>query len=228
MKRTCLAFASKAGLSRFTRACLGRHVLATESSEALCSVDLGLPAVQELEELLAHMGVFVPDAAKAFRWNWNFSPEPPGEWRSLNPEPEPVSSIPEPVCIEVKDEAEVNLPCQERAEEGMEGEVHDHPSPTEPALTSSSSGSSSESSSESESPTNKRPKVGGDQGTLAGSSWVVHRKSRILHRVFRENMLLCGRPLTSAYAHAPGAEDLVNLVCKSGKSCHKHLADAQE
>ena len=28
LKRTCLAFASKAGLSRFTRACLGRHVLA--------------------------------------------------------------------------------------------------------------------------------------------------------------------------------------------------------
>ena len=27
LKRTCLAFASKAGLSRFTRACLGRHVL---------------------------------------------------------------------------------------------------------------------------------------------------------------------------------------------------------
>ena len=56
--------ASKAGLSRFTRACLGRHVLATESSEALYSVDLGLPAVQELEELLAHIreGVFLPGA----------------------------------------------------------------------------------------------------------------------------------------------------------------------
>ena len=48
LKRTCLAFASKAGLSRFTRACLGRHVLATESSEALYSVDLGLPGVQDL------------------------------------------------------------------------------------------------------------------------------------------------------------------------------------
>ena len=219
LKRTCLAFASKAGLSRFTRACLGRHVLATESSEALYSVDLGLPAVQELEELLAHIreGIFVPDAARAFRWNWDFPPEPPANWLSFDPEPKPVSTIPEPVCIEVKDEAEVTIPA--------EGELLDHPSPTEPALTSSSSGSSSDSSSESECPANKRPKVSGDLSTLAGSSWVVHRKSRILHRVFRENMLLCGRPLTSAYAPAPGAEDLLNPVCKS---CHKHLADAQE
>ena len=53
----------------------------------------------------------------------------------------------------------------------------------------------------------------------------MHRKSLILHRVFRENMLLCGRPLTTAYVVAPGAEDLPNPVCKS---CHKHLADAQE
>ena len=63
LKRTCLAFASKAGLSRFSRACLGRHVLATESSEALYSVDLGLPAVQELDEVLGYIrsGCFVPD-----------------------------------------------------------------------------------------------------------------------------------------------------------------------
>ena len=107
----------------------------------------------------------------------------------------------------------------------MEDETLDPPSPTEPALTSSSSGSSSESSSDSESPAKKKPKIGGDQSALAGSSWVVHRKSQILHRVFRENTLLCGRPLTSAYAPAPGAENLLNPVCKS---CHKHLADAQE
>ena len=92
------------------------------------------------------------------------------------------------------------------------------PSPTKPARASSSS----DSSAESESPANKRPKVGGDLGTLAGGLWVV---SRILRRVFREKRLLCGRPLTSAYAPAPGAEDLLNPVCKS---CHKHLADAQE
>ena len=99
LKRTCLAFASKAGLSRFTRACLGRHVLATESSEALYSVDLGLPAVQELEELLAYIrdGTFVPDAPKAFRWNWDFPPEPPAEGFSSNPVPEPVFPTPEPV-----------------------------------------------------------------------------------------------------------------------------------
>ena len=136
-------------------------MLATESSEALYSVDLGLPAVQELEELLAYIreGIFVPDAAMAFRWNWNFPPEPPADWLPFDPEPEPVSTIPEPVCIEVKDEEEVTLPA--------EGELLDHPSPTEPALTSSSSGSSSDSSSESECPANKRPKVSGDLSTLA-------------------------------------------------------------
>ena len=79
LKRTCLAFASKAGLSRFSRACLGRHVLATESSEALYSVDLGLPAVQELDEVLGYIrsGCFVPDAPRALRWQWEFPPEPP-------------------------------------------------------------------------------------------------------------------------------------------------------
>ena len=101
LKRTCLAFAPKAGLSRFTRACLGRHVLATESSEALCSVDLGLPAVQELEELLAYIreGTFVPDAAKAFKVELDIPPEPPEAWPSLDPVPEPVLLDPDPVCV---------------------------------------------------------------------------------------------------------------------------------
>ena len=224
LKRTCLAFASKAGLSRFTRACLGRHVLATESPEALCSVDLGLPAVQELEELLAYIrdGTFVPDAAKAFRWNWTFPPEPPEAWPSLDPAPEPVLLDPEPVCVEVKDEEEAQGKCQEHANES--GAV-ESPTPTEPALASSSSGSSSESSSESSGAACKKPRVGGPSGPIAGRSWVKHCKSLILHRVFRENMLLCGRPLTAAYVDAPQAEELSNPVCKS---CHKHLEDAQE
>ena len=123
LKRTCLAFASKAGLSRFTRACLGRHVLATESSEALYSVDLGLPAVQELEELLAYIreGTFVPDAAKAFRWNWTFPPEPPEVWPSLDPTPEPVLLDPEPVCVEVKDEDEAQ--CLRKVGRPMAGKA---------------------------------------------------------------------------------------------------------
>ena len=135
LKRTCLAFASKAGLSRFTRACLGRHVLATESSEALYSVDLGLPAVQELEELLAYIreGTFVPDAAKAFRWNWTFPPEPPEVWPSLDPTPEPVLLDPEPVCVEVKDEDEAQCLDQENAEEGGEADGGESPTPPEPA-----------------------------------------------------------------------------------------------
>ena len=224
LKRACLAFASKAGLSRFTRACLGRHVLATESSEALYSVDLGLPAVQELEELMMYIreGVFVPDAAKAFRWNWTFPPEPPEVWPSLDPAPEPVLLDPEPVCVEVKDEGEAQDIGQEHVNEGG---VEESPAPIEPALTSSSSGSSSESSSETAEVACKKPRVVGPSGPIAGRSWVMHRKSRILHRVFRENMLLCGRPLTGAYVDAPGAEELSNPVCRS---CHKHLEDAQE
>ena len=209
LKRTCLAFASKAGLSRFTRACLGRHVLATESSEALYSVDLGLPAVQELEELMMYIreGVFVPDAAKAFRWNWTFPPEPPEVWPSLDPAPEPVLLDPKPVCVEVKNEGEARTIGQEHVNEGGVGES---PAPIEPALTSSSSGSSSESSSETAEVACKKPRVVGPS---------------FLHRVFRENMLLCGRPLTGAYVDAPGAEELSNPVCRS---CHKHLEDAQE
>ena len=227
LKRTCLAFASKAGLSKFSRACLGRHVLATESSEALYSVDLGLPAVQELEELLAYIrdGIFVPDAARAFRWNWAFPPEPPEDWCQMNPVPEPVLLDPEPVCNKVKDETEVNLLSPEGDGQVLEVDGRASPAPTEPALTSSSSGSSSDSSSESEGPACKRHRVVGAAVPIAGSSWVMHRKSRILHRVFRENMLLCGRPLTAAYEEAPGAEDRSNPVCKS---CHKHLADEQE
>ena len=222
LKRTCLAFASKAGLSKFSRACLGRHVLATESSEALYSVDLSLPAVQELEELLAYIrdGTFVPDAAKAFRWNWTFPPEPPDDLYHLNTTPEPVLLNPEPVCSEVKAEAEIDLVSQDGEEAGLEDG-----GPMEPVLTSSSSGSSSESSSDSEGSAHKRPRLSGIVAQIAGSSWVMHRKSRILHRVFRENMLLCGRPLTAAYVDAPGAEDRSNPVCKS---CHKHLDDAQE
>ena len=129
------------------------------------------------------------------------------------------------MCNEVKDETEVNLLSPEGDGQVLEVDGRASPVPTEPALTSSSSGSSSDSSSESEGPACKRHRVVGAAAPIAGSSWVMHRKSRILHRVFRENMLLCGRPLTSAYEEAPGAEDRSNPVCKS---CHKHLADEQE
>ena len=52
LKRTCLAWASKAGFDRLTRSCLGRHAYATEGTEAIYSVELGLPHVQKLETLI--------------------------------------------------------------------------------------------------------------------------------------------------------------------------------
>ena len=39
------------------------------------------------------------------------------QWLSLDPEPGPGLLDPEPVCIDVKDEAEANLPSHENADE---------------------------------------------------------------------------------------------------------------
>ncbi|CAE7302824.1 unnamed protein product [Symbiodinium sp. CCMP2592] len=54
LKRTMLAWSSKAGLSSESRAILGRHAKSVESSEAIYSVELGLPAVTLPEHQLAY------------------------------------------------------------------------------------------------------------------------------------------------------------------------------
>ena len=70
LKRTCLSWSSKAGHDRLTRCCLGRHAFATEGTEAVFSVELGLPHVRKLETLMRFIvqGAFAPDAARARMW----------------------------------------------------------------------------------------------------------------------------------------------------------------
>ena len=86
LKRPCLSWASKTGLGKDVRALLRRH---TSGTEAIYSVDLGLPAVQELEELFWYVrkGIFCPDAEKHLRWAWS---------QRCEPVPEPEQSLCEP------------------------------------------------------------------------------------------------------------------------------------
>ena len=89
LKRTCLCWASKAGLGKEVRALLQRHTSAVSGTEAIYSVLLGLPAVQELEELFWYVrkGIFCPDAEKHLRCAWS---------QRCEPVPEPEQSLCEP------------------------------------------------------------------------------------------------------------------------------------
>ena len=201
LKRTCLAWASKAGFDRLTRSCLGRHAYATEGTEAIYSVELGLPHVQKLETLLRFIlkGTFAPDASRALMWAF---PPPTAEVSSV--------AAPEPGFAS-QPEALQSEPLGERdAASGDEGQ-------SVSSTSSSSSSSESGSSGTEASPPGKQPRRAVAEGPRleAEGGWVVHRRSQILHRVYREKVLLCGRPRTKAYEVVADITRMGNLVCKT-------------
>ena len=84
--------------------------------------------------------------------------------------------------------------------------------------TSSSSSSSESSSSDGDArPLAKRARVSAAVPNRidAEGGWVVHRRSQILHRVYREKILVCGRPRTPAYKAVEDVTRMGNLVCKT-------------
>ena len=66
-------------------------------------------------------------------------------------------------------------------------------------------------------PPGKQPRRAVAEGPRleAEGGWVVHRRSQILHRVYREKVLLCGRPRTKAYEVVEDITRVGNLVCKT-------------
>ncbi|CAE7214389.1 unnamed protein product, partial [Symbiodinium sp. CCMP2456] len=161
LKRTCLSWASKAGFDRLTRCCLGRHAYTTEGTEAIYSVELGLPHVQKLESLLRFIvtGTFAPDASRSLMWAF---PPPAGEVAPPAQQviaSEPVVGIPE-VPTDIGEEASVD--------EGQSS-----------CSTSSSSSSSESSSSDGDAkPLAKRARVSDAVPNRidAEGGWVVHRR----------------------------------------------------
>ena len=85
------------------------------------------------------------------------------------------------------------------------------------STSSSSSSSESGSSGTEASPPGKQPRRAVAEGPRleAEGGWVVHRRSQILHRVYREKVLLCGRPRTKAYEVVADITRMGNLVCKT-------------
>ena len=91
------------------------------------------------------------------------------------------------------------------------------------STSSSSSSSESGSSDSGAGPPGKQPRraVAEASKLEAEGGWVVHRRSQILHRVYRERVLLCGRPRTQAYEAVEDITRVGNLVCKT---CERHAS----
>ncbi|CAE7578426.1 unnamed protein product [Symbiodinium sp. CCMP2592] len=195
MKRTCLSWASKAGFDRLTRSCLGRHAYATEGTEAIYSVELSLPHVQKLEALIKFIvnGSFAPDASRALMWAF---PPPAAEIASPGHFTVPVETSSVPLADERSGAVE--------PDSGDEGQ-------SSSSTSSSSSSSESDSDGEPEGSPMKRRRaaLADDKRVEPEGGWVVHRRSHILHRVYRDKILMCGRPRTQAY-------DLVEDVTSCG------------
>ncbi|CAE7208514.1 unnamed protein product [Symbiodinium sp. CCMP2592] len=201
MKRTCLSWASKAGFDRLTRSCLGRHAYATEGTEAIYSVELSLPHVQKLEALIKFIvnGSFAADASRALMWAF----------------PPPAAEIASPGRFPVPAETSSVTPAEERPgavepDSGDEGQ-------SSSSTSSSSSSSESDSDGGSEGSLTKRRRAGlaDDKRIEPEGGWVVHRRSYILHRVYRGKILMCGRPRTQAYDLVEDITRMGNLVCKT-------------
>ena len=71
-------------------------------------------------------------------------------------------------------------------------------------------------------PSPKKPIAEAKPGPIAADSWVVRKKSSILHRLFREKVLLCGRNFSQAYEVTSQVSDILNPVCKT---CSRHMAE---
>ena len=200
LKRTCLSWSSKAGHDRLTRCCLGRHSYATEGTEAIYSVELGLPHVQKLEVLMTFIrqGTFAPDAARARMWAF-----PPPTAGVVQPAPQvlPDPKPPLPAESDVGPAGNADAPSSS----GGEGQS-----------SSSTSDSSSSSDSESSDPPGKRMRSSREQeAVVATGGWVVHRRSQILHRVYHDKVLVCGRPRTDHYRVVTDITRVGNLMCKT-------------
>ena len=143
-----------------------------EGTEAIYSVELGLPAVRQLEGILKQIRdkEFRPDASRAEMWRFPLSPP-----ASSSDAKAPVKAA---QAIEVKSESEGSEQSSS-SDESVE----------------SDSGSSSSSSDEEPAP--KRRQV---QGKLlpseSGGDWVVHKRSHVWHWTYGVNMLMCGRKRT--------------------------------
>ena len=195
-----MSWASKAGHDRLTRCCLGRHAYATEGTEAIYSVELGLPHVQKLEVLMTFIrqGTCAPDAARARMWAF----------------PPPTASFVPPAPASLPD---VGLPLHAAAESGPDRNVDACASSGgEGQSSSSTSDSSSSTDSECSDPPGKRIRNSREQeAVVATGGWVVHRRSQILRRMYRDKVLVCGRPRTDHYRVVTDISRMGNLMCKT-------------
>ena len=185
LKRTCLAWASKAGFDRLTRSCLGRHAYATEGTEAIYSVELGLPHVQKLETLIRFIlkGTFAPDASRALMWAF----------------PPPAAEVSGVAALETGFTGKPGAFPSEQLGEGdaVSGDEGQSASSTSSSSSSSESGSSDSGAS----PPGKQPRRAIAEGSRleAEGGWVVHRRSQILHRVYTVRKCSCA----GVRAHKP-------------------------
>ncbi|CAE7836634.1 unnamed protein product [Symbiodinium sp. CCMP2592] len=198
LKRTMLAWSSKAGLSSESRAILGRHAKSVESSEAIYSVELGLPAVKQLEGILRQVRdkEFRPDASRADMWR--FPPSPPATVAGAK------VSKPLIPSVEVKSESEASDSESSSSEESSGGHSD-----------------SSDSSSGSPPAPKRRPQAESQRLILSekGGEWVVHKRSHVWHWTYGVNMLMCGRKRSHMYVlsdkgepSGPEDSDLSHMV----------------
>ena len=208
LKRTCLAWASKAGLDRLTRSCLGRHAYATEGTEAIYSVELGLPHVQKLETLIRFIlkGTFAPDASRALMWAF----------------PPPAAEVSGVAALETGFTGKPGAFPSEQLGEGdaVSGDEGQSASSTSSSSSSSESGSSDSGAS----PPGKQPRRAIAEGSrLESGRWLGGASALpdFAPCVYREKVLLCGRPRTQAYEVVEDITRVGNLV---RKTCERHAS----
>ena len=213
MKSTIMSWASKYGLSEYTRAVLARHTSKAATATAVYSRDLLSPILRELNLVIAAIqnGSFDPDATRSGMLTPGALPYVGG-----TPVPGcgmPMATTPLPTATQVQHVDErvgVESPgsvwsLAARNEEdlklfgGASGrDLSDADQQSEPAvLTDTTEENSQQSTSESEL---EGERIEQHRDPLdAPSSYVINRKSLVIHLIRSPGILQCGRKLTPSY-----------------------------
>ena len=216
MKSTIMSWASKYGLSEYTRAVLARHTSKAATATAVYSRDLLSPILRELNLVIAAIqnGSFDPDATRSGMLTPGALPyvggtPVPGFGMPMATTPLPTATREQHVDEQVGVESPGSVwSLIARNEEdlklfgGASGlDLSDADQQIEPAvLTDTTEENSQQSTSESELEGERTEQY--RDPLDAPSSYVINRKSLVVHLIRSPGILQCGRKLTPSYDKA--------------------------
>ena len=214
LKATGLAWSARFGMAWSDRAILGRHQSHTNEATAIYSRDIAVGPVTRFAGMLSEVakGAFRPDAERS--QYFAFPPVPPGGHgiSSVEQEIAEAEHAGEGFAVECKTE----LPPQPE----MDSVVTVLDSESESSDSASSGSEVVTSESDVEEPPRKLRAGARRLGPPAGSSWVCHKKSGLLHLCWLEEsggdgakrLTACGRTVTSNFEAMTSATE-GNVIC---------------